>query len=169
MEGYDPHNVLRMKQILYTISQSVPFKPNILKLSEKVGIHRNTMVVYLFHLEKARLIQLLYPSGSLVSILQKPHVIFLNNPTLTFLLSEKEPDMDHLRKTFFMNQLGSVAIVKKPRYGDFEIDGQWIFEVGEHKKLSRHLRGNPNAFVATDGIEIGANNIVPLWLFGLLY
>jgi hypothetical protein len=169
MEGYDPHNASSMKQLLYIISQNVPFKPNILKLSEKIGIHRNTLVVYLFHLEKAKLIQLLYPSGSIVSILQKPHVIFLNNPNLNYLLSEKEPEMDLLRKTFFMNQVGSVASVKKPQFGDFEVDSQWIFEVGNHKKISRHLKDNPNAYLATDGIEIGTNNIVPLWMFGLLY
>jgi hypothetical protein len=169
IEGYDPHNVSRMKQLLYIISQNVPLKPNILRLSEKIGIHRNTLVVYLFHLEKARLIQLLYPSGSIISILQKPQVILLNNPNLNYLLSEKEPEMDVLRKTFFMNQVGSVASVKKPRFGDFEVDSQWVFEVGDHKKISRHLKENPNAYLASDGIEIGNGNFVPLWLLGLLY
>jgi hypothetical protein len=169
MDGYDPRNVNRIKQLLHIIAQGVPLKPNIVKLSERIGIHRNTLVVYLFHLEKARLIQLLYPSGSIISILQKPHYVFLNNANIAYIITEKEPEINSLRKTFFMNQVGAVYSVKSPRYGDFEVDGRWIFDVGEHKKLTKHLKDNPNAYLATDGIEIGSGHTIPLWMFGLLY
>lgn len=169
LEGYDPHNAGNMKQLFYAIAQNAPFKPNILRLSEKVGVHRNTLIVYLFHLEKAGLIQLLYPAGSIISILQKPQSIFLNNSNIHTLLSERELTAGTISKTFFMNQFSHLWSVKKPNNGDFEVDAKWIFEVGTYKKPSKFLVNNPHAFSATDGIEVGSNHTIPLWLFGLLY
>ena len=68
-----------------------------------------------------------------------------------------------------MNQLSHLWSIKKPNNGDFEVDAKWIFEVGTYKKPSKFLVNNPHAFSATDGIEVGSNHTIPLWLFGLLY
>lgn len=36
-------------------------------------------------------------------------------------------------------------------------------------KSKKQVRQLENAFVVKDGIEIGSGNVIPLWLFGLLY
>ncbi len=169
IDGYDPRNAFKIKQLLYIIAENVPFKPNLVRISEKIGIHRNTLINYLFYLEKAKIINLLYPSGISVSILQKPEKIFLNNPNLAWLLSEQTPNKGSLRETFFFNQISAAHIVKAPKAGDFEVDNQWIFEIGGEKKTAKQIHQIPNGYIVSDDIETGAYQKIPLWLFGLLY
>ncbi len=40
--------------------------------------------------------------------------------------------------------------------------------VGKNK-TQKQIEKLENAFVAKDNIEIGSDNIIPLWLFGFLY
>lgn len=169
MEGYDTKNTPKIKQLLYILSMNVPFKPNIVKLSEKTGIHRNTLVSYIHYLEKAQIINAVYPSGISSSILQKPEKIYLNNTNLSFMLSENIPDKGNLRETFFMSQLKTNHIVKIPKYGDFEIDGKFTFEIGGKNKTAEQVKNEKNAFIVSDDILTGAYNKIPLWLFGFLY
>ncbi|MHC1704901.1 MAG: ATP-binding protein [Tenuifilaceae bacterium] len=169
IEGYDPRNAFKMKQLLYVLAENVPFKPNIIKLSEKIGIHRNTLVNYLYYLEKAQVIQLLHQSGVSIGILQKPEKIYLNNTNLSYLISQSIPDKGTIRETFFMNQIGSLLPIKAAKTGDFEVDNKWIFEIGGKNKTRKQLIDSPNSFTVVDDIETGAYQKIPLWLFGLLY
>src|SRR5690606_956762 len=45
IKGIDPQNLRKLYQLLYVLSQSVPFTPNITKLSEKIGLTRNTLLL----------------------------------------------------------------------------------------------------------------------------
>jgi len=169
IEGYDTKNTQKIKQLLYILSTNVPFKPNIVKLSEKTGIHRNTLVSYIHYLEKAQIINAVYPAGISISILQKPEKIYLNNTNLSYLLAEETPNQGNLRETFFLNQVKSIYKVKIPKSGDFVLDENFIFEIGGKKKTSAQIINEKNAFVISDNILIGAYNKIPLWLFGFLY
>ena len=77
IDGFDVQKSRKIYQLLYILASNVPFKPNISKLSEKIGIHRNTLVNYIHYLEKARLINSLSATGKSISTLQKPEKIFL--------------------------------------------------------------------------------------------
>jgi hypothetical protein len=169
IDGYDPRNAFKVKQLLYIIAESVPFKPNTVKISERIGIHRNTLVNYLYYLEKAQVINLLHHSGKSTGILQKPEKIYLNNTNLSYLLSEQAPNKGSMRETFFMNQVGALHPIKATANGDFEVNNRWVFEVGGKNKSRRQLPNNDDSFTAVDEVEIGAYNKVPLWLFGFLY
>ncbi|HNV95102.1 MAG TPA: AAA family ATPase [Bacteroidales bacterium] len=169
IEGYDTKNTQKIKQLLYILSTNVPFKPNIVKLSEKTGIHRNTLVSYIHYLEKAQIINAVYPAGISISILQKPEKIYLNNTNLSYLLAEETPNQGNLRETFFLNQVKSIYKVKIPKSGDFVLNENFIFEIGGKKKTSAQIINEKNAFVISDNILIGAYNKIPLWLFGFLY
>lgn len=169
IEGYDTKNTPKIKQLLYILSMNVPFKPNIVKLSEKTGIHRNTLVTYIHYLEKAQIINAVYPSGAGASTLQKPKKIYLNNTNLSYMLAESIPNKGNLRETFFMNQLKTGHNVKIPKSGDFEIDGKYIFEIGGKNKTFEQIKNEQNAFIVSDDILTGTYNKIPLWLFGFLY
>jgi hypothetical protein len=41
--------------------------------------------------------------------------------------------------------------------------------VGGKNKQQHQISGLKNAFIVRDNIEFGAKNIIPLWLFGLIY
>ena len=79
-------------------------------------------------------------------------------------------DEGTIRETFFVNQLQYAGHrVTCAEKGDFLVDGKWIFEVGGKGKKFRQIADLPDSFVASDGIEAGHGNKIPLWLFGFLY
>ena len=57
--------VVKLKKILGVIAQSAPFKPNIQRISERIGISRNSLIVYIRYLEEASIIKQLFTSTSL--------------------------------------------------------------------------------------------------------
>lgn len=169
MEGFDLTNSRKIYQLLYILSTNVPFKPNISKLSEKIGIHRNTLTNYIHYLAKARLINILSATGKSISTLQKPDKLFLENTNLNYALAPNNTDRGTLRETFFMNQLlNSNHIVSLPAQADFYVDNKYTIEIGGKDK-SVKAEKKPNFFIASDDIEIGSSNKIPLWLFGFLY
>lgn len=167
--GYDPRNARKVYQLFYILASNVPFKPNISKLSEKIGIHRNTLVQYLHHLERASLINTLYPAGISTSILQKPEKIFLHNTNIAYAIAPAQINKGSLRETFLLNQLKVRHEVHLPKKGDFLIDDTYTIEVGGTNKSNKQIKDIPNAFVAADDLELGMANKIPLWLFGFLY
>ena len=158
-----------IKKLLYVISQSVPFIPNISKLAEKMGVTRNTILKLLDILDKAQLLSLLHTSTEGVSMLQKPEKIYLQNTNLAYMFAHESPNVGNIRETFFLNQLQVKNQVTAPKYGDFMVDSTYVFEVGGNSKTSKQIQGVPNAYLAIDGIEGGVGNRIPLWLFGFLY
>lgn len=170
IEGFDPVKSRKVYELLYILATNVPFKPNITSLSAKTGIHRNTLTLYLRHLEKARLINLLYAAGNSVSILQKPEKIFLENTNLQYALAPVGVNRGTLRETFFLNQLVNAGHrMTVPAAGDFLVDDEYVFEIGGKDKTTRQVKDTRNAYVAADDLETGALNRIPLWIFGFLY
>jgi hypothetical protein len=165
----DYSKIDKIKQLLYIISQSVPFKPNIVKLAERTGMARNTLKNYLHNLSDAGLIHLIYSSSKGISVLTKPEKIYMANPNLLFALGASGTDKGNLRETFFINQLSEGHSVQYPKQGDFMIDNKYIFEIGGKNKNLSQIKGLENAFLALDDIESGAPRQIPLWLFGFLY
>jgi uncharacterized protein len=161
--------VRSMKKLLYIISESVPFTPNISKLAEKLETSRNTVLKILDMLQQAQILNLLYQSVHGISFLQKPEKIYLQNPNLAFALSSSEPNTGNLRETFFLNQVQVSHQVTLPKFGDFMVDDQFVFEIGGPNKTAQQIQGIPNAYLALDQIKIGSGNKIPLWLFGFLY
>ena len=159
----------RIKQLLVILTESVPFTPNITKLSSKIGINRATLLTYLHYLEEAELtIHLNNESGGL-SKLQKPTKLYLNNPNLMFILQNDSVNIGTLREIFFANQLKYKHTLSLPQFGDFLIDNKYIIEIGGKDKSFKQIEGIENAYVAADDIEFGFGNKIPLWLFGFLY
>ncbi len=169
LRDVEPSKTSKIKQLLYIISQSVPFKPNISKLAERVGVTRNTLVEYMNHLADTKLLNKLYASSYGISLLQKPDKLFLENTNLSFALANNNPDVGNLRETFFLNQLSVNHKVTYPKVGDFMVDDKYLFEVGGKSKTQKQITGIKNSFIAADDIEYGFRNKIPLWLFGFLY
>jgi hypothetical protein len=83
-----------------------------------------------------------------------------------------------LRETFFVNQLDNYYKntqslnddgIFASNVGDFYCEEKYIFEVGGKNKSFEQIKDMPNSFAASDSIEIGFGNKIPLWLFGFLY
>ncbi len=161
--------VHKIKQLLYVVSTSVPFKPNINKISEKTGISRNSIVQYLQFLNDAEILNLLFRDTHGLSLLQKPEKIYFENSNLIYTLSSGSIDSGNVRETFFINQLKSTHQVNYTDQGDFLVDGNYHFEVGGKNKSWNQIKDLNDAFLALDGIEFGFRDKIPLWMFGFLY
>jgi predicted AAA+ superfamily ATPase len=164
----DYNAILKLRTLLIIIAESVPFKPNIKKLSEQVGISRETLVRYLYLLEKAEVLSLLQSSARGVSRLNKPEKIYLNNPNLMFTLSN-QINKGTLRETFFFNQAKVKHTLSYTPSGDFLVDDNYTFEIGGKYKNIKQIAGLENGYIAADDIEYGNHHRIPLWLFGFLY
>ncbi len=165
----DYSSIIKLKQLLLVISESVPFQPNISKLSIKIGVTRDTLIKYLFYLEKAHLISLLRSNTKGVSKMSKPEKIFMNNSNLLYALQPKFANVGTVRETFFYSQLCVKHAISLPKTGDFIVDNKYIFEIGGKNKTKKQIADLPNAFIVSDNIEYGFKNKIPIWLFGFLY
>jgi len=165
----DYSSITNLKKLLLVISESVPFQPNISKLSIKIGVSRDTLIKYLSYIEKAHLILLLRSSTKGISKMGKPDKIFMNNSNLLYALKSSFADTGTIRETFFCSQLSVLHNVELPKKGDFIIDGKYVFEIGGKNKTQKQIVGVENSFIVSDNIEYGFKNKIPLWLFGFLY
>ncbi|MCX6272323.1 MAG: AAA family ATPase [Bacteroidetes bacterium] len=159
----------RLKKLLYLLAVSTPVQPNISKLSQLLETSRNTVQLYLEYLHDARLINLSRSAKSGYAVMAKPEKIFLQNTNLSYLLSEKKPDIGNLRETYFYNQLAVSHEVSSPSSGDFIVNGKYTFEVGGRNKKQKQIRDIQDSFIIADDIEFGLENRIPLWLLGFLY
>jgi predicted AAA+ superfamily ATPase len=169
LKGFDIRHAKKMLQLLYVVSQEVPFKPNINSLSNKTQMHRNTITNYLIFLHEARLTYLLYPSNTSAATLQKPEKVYLNNTNLLYALTENLPSTGSVREMFFANQVSVMHKLHSSTVTDFEVDNQYLFEIGGKGKSTRQIEGLPNARIVKDDIEFPVAKSIPLWLFGFLY
>ncbi|MEI7978056.1 MAG: AAA family ATPase [Bacteroidota bacterium] len=169
LKDFDIRNAKKILQLIYIIAQQVPFKPNISNLAIKTGIHRNSLNNYLYYLEQAKIITLLFPTGNSIAILQKPEKIVLNNTTLLKALAEEKSLVGTVRETFFVSQLQTFHKVHLSNQADFIINDKYTFEVGGKSKGQKQIEGLENAWIVKDDIEQPILNVIPLWMFGLLY
>jgi uncharacterized protein len=164
-----PDIVIKLKKILSVIAQSAPFKPNIQKISKRVEITRNSLVVYIRYLEDAGIIKQLFTDVSGIGSLQKPQKIYLDNSNLIYCLSTLHSQIGTVRETFVINQLSNTNVVTYPKTGDFLVNDKYLFEVGGKNKSKQQISGIVNSFILADNIEIGFGEKIPVWLIGFLY
>jgi predicted AAA+ superfamily ATPase len=169
VENIDFKSVNYLRKLISILAEIVPYKPNIVKLSQQVGVSRETLVRYLYLLEKADLLILLQTSAHGISKMNKPEKIYLNNSNLVYALGDDRSNQGTLRETFFLNQLQVLHSITSSEKSDFLVGDKYTFEIGGKNKNREQISGIENAFVAADNIEYAQQNKIPLWLFGFLY
>ena len=169
LRDVEPSKLNKLKQLLYIIAQSAPFKPNISKLAERIGVTRNTIVEYINHLSDTKLLNKIYANSFGISLLQKPDKLFLENTNLSYSLAQNNTDKGNIRETFFLNQVSENNAVTYPNNGDFLVNEKYLFEIGGKNKTNKQIASIENSYIAADDIEYGFKNKIPLWLFGFTY
>lgn len=169
IHNIDFGSVLKIKKLLSVISRIVPYKPNVEDLARQTGTSRDTLLRYLYYLDRAQIITWLGSDMAGINYLNKPEKLYLNNPNLVHALGGEMSNYGNLRETFFLNQLSVRHKVTYPANGDFLVDNSLLFEIGGKKKGKKQIAGIENAYIAADDIEYGYENKIPLWIFGLMY
>ena len=165
----DYQAVHQIRRLLAVISELVPFKPNVLKLSRQVSVSRETLMKYLHLLDRAGLLLLLRSDTAGISRMNKPEKVYLENTNLLVALAESQVQAGTMRETYLFNQLSEGYPVSCSGKGDFLVDNKYTIEVGGQGKTRKQLAGIPDAYVAADNIEHARHHKIPLWLFGFLY
>jgi len=161
--------VPKLKQLLGIIAESSPFIPNISKLSERMLIHRQTLLSYLQFLGESKLTHSLFRNTQGIGALRKPDKLYLDNTNLAYLFRGDKADIGALRETFLLNQLSKDHTVTYTQTGDFLVDGSVTIEVGGKNKTRRQIKDSAEGYIAADNLEYGFGTKIPLWLFGFLY
>lgn len=173
----EPRQISKIKKLLYLLSVSVPFIPNIAKLSEATDISRPTLYEYLERLQDAKLLNLVRSQGRGYEILTKPDKIYLENSNLMYAIAD-QANTGSMRELFFVNQVKNAGsthpalierVVELSGQGDFIVDSRHTFEIGGKNKGFKQISGIEQGYVVADDIEVGYKNKIPLWLFGFLY
>ncbi len=154
----------KIRKLLYLLANSSgPL--NISQLSNDINTSRATVMNYIKYLKDARLINMLYAEGD--EYPKKPAMVYLHNTNLMYPLQLNQIDNQAVRETFFYNVLfkdnylnlggKNVHFLVNKKY-NFRIEGE-------------NIKGkiNPDFLYAQEGIKIGKDQIIPLWLFGFLY
>lgn len=154
----------KLRKLLYLLAINAPFQPNVSKLSNDVEVSRATIMNYLKYLKDAQLINLLHARNG--ASMKKPHQVYLQNTNLIYTIAPWNNAAHHMRKTFFYSQMKSRHLVESSQAGDFLIDDNYIFTIGDKDDKTPHKE---NSFLAADMIELGKERKIPLWLFGFTY
>jgi len=169
VEDLNYETLVKLKKLLISVASSAPFTPNISKLSEKIGVSRNTLIQAIKILNRAGLVTELYKDTSGIGVLTKPEKLFLNNTNLMYVLAKDNINIGNVRETFFLNQFKDLVEINLSEQADFIVDKKYTFEIGGKSKKKKQISNLENAFVAKDSIEIGFGNAIPVWLFGFMY
>jgi predicted AAA+ superfamily ATPase len=173
----EPRQVSKLKKLLYLLSTSVPFVPNIVKLAEATEISRPKLYEYLEKLQDGRLLNLIRSQGRGYAVLTKPEKILLENANLMYAIVD-EVSIGTLRELFFVNQIRNAGTVHPQMFagaleiserGDFIVNGTYVFEIVGKGKDFKQINDVANSYVVADDIEVGFNNKLPLWMLGFMY
>lgn len=159
---------VKLKKLLYVISRSVPFKPNLSEIGRAIEIDRGTVADYLFYMEKAGLIRQLRFADEGMKFLEKTDKIYLANTNLIFSQAEDKPDIGNIRETVFFSSLAVNNFIASAPAGDFRVE-KYTFEVGGKNKKQKQIADVPDSYVVKDDIEHKGWKNIPLWFFGLNY
>ena len=161
-------SVYKIKPLLAILAQQNPYTLNISALGKSLNASRNVLLKLIELLDQAALIRRLYASDEGWEQVNNPEKILFNNTNLMYALSPNA-DTGTKRETFCASMLAKAHKIAMPQKGDIVADKQYLFEVGGKSKGFAQIANIPNSYVVADGIDMGFENKIPLWMFGLLY
>jgi predicted AAA+ superfamily ATPase len=158
----------QLKQLMAIIAESVPFKPNMTKISEILAISRNVIADYLLYMEEAGMIAQLRDDTNGIRGLGKINKVYVDNTNLVYVLAGENANKGNIRETFFLNQCRVHHQIVSSNMADFKMVEK-DFELGGKSKGLKQIETAENGFLVKDDIETGFFNTIPLWHFGLMY
>ena len=158
----------KLKKLMFYVSQSVPVKINLSQIAADLELNRNELPRYLELLEKAELVTILRQKAAGDAVLRKMDKLYLQNPNIAQVLSDKGGNAGSLREFVFCCWTRQKFDVVESPVSDFEFEGK-TFEVGGRKKGKRQILSAAEGYVVKDGVEHAFDNQIPLWMFGFLY
>jgi len=170
-------NIFKLEKLFFFIANIPPSDLNYSNLAKKIGISKDLLENIIFYLDKVWIINLALRTNKISDVLRKEFKIFLWNPNLYYCFSST-PQLGTIRESFvlhFLKRISNSLIfptnIILPRYWDFMINIKgktYLFEIWWKNKKKKQIKNVKNSFIVKDDILIWEDNIIPMWLFGLL-
>ncbi len=165
-------SLLIIEQLFKFVINSAPGELSAYKLANNLGKDFESITTYLRYLQEAGLIRFIYSESSGNAALRHPLKMYPENTNLIFssyLPLTQDRVIGKIRETFAINQLQNANLtVFQSKNGDFKVNDV-IFEVGGSGKTLKQIKGLENAYILADGILVGTNRQIPLYMLGFLY
>lgn len=159
---------LKLKKLLVSLAEHVPYVPNITSLSRDIAVSRNQLMKFFSLLNDGAILRSLSDPTSQPKAAAKPEKILFDNPSVLHALGVRNK-IGTVRESFAASMLSMHGKLYAPKYGDFLLDHSLLFEVGGKGKGFAQIADRPDNFVLADNLEYGNGNKIPLWLLGFLY
>jgi len=113
-------NITSLYKLLEVICRSNPYEINYEKLSNNIGISKNTLKQYLVYLNESNLLNSIGGISRGNTYIKKPEKLYLNNTNLFEILCDKN-EIGTIRETFVASQVGYSHTLHYPKNGIFLI------------------------------------------------
>jgi predicted AAA+ superfamily ATPase len=142
-------------------------------MCNELDIPKETLYEYLDLLNRADLINIIRRKKASIRSLHYSKILLLN-PNLYYAISNElwkhDADSGNIRESFFVSQLEGMFFASE--LVDYTIqlqDKEIEVEIGGKNKSRKQIKDLKNGYVFKDNIEIGYENVIPLFLAGFLY
>ena len=159
---------LKLKKLLVTLAEQVPFVPNITNLGRDIAVTRNQLMKFFTLLSEGAILRTLMDDTTQPKRAAKPEKILFDNPSVMQALGIFSK-IGTVRESFVASMLSIEGNLHAPKDGDFLLERTYLFEVGGKAKGYSQIADKPNSYIISDNIETGIGNRIPMWLLGFLY
>ncbi|MBR6017943.1 MAG: AAA family ATPase [Paludibacteraceae bacterium] len=160
--------IYKLRQLLAIFSEQSPYTLNVSALARTLETSTSQVMKLFDLLNQAAIIRRLFSKERSMKMLQKPEKILFDNTNIMYALSP-QADQGTMRETYFADMMSFGHSISMPQKGDLLVDKHILFEVGGRTKGYKQIANIPESYVVADGIDIGFENKIPLWLFGMMY
>ena len=160
------------KLLAYLAMSKIP-TIKVSSICNELDITKETLYTYLDLLDRAEIINIIRRDKATVRSLQKSKIM-LSNPNLYYSISNEmwqhNTDLGNIRESFFVSQIEDRILASEIVDYTIQLDNVKIeVEIGGKNKTRKQIETLENGYVFKDDIEIGYENIIPLFLIGFLY
>jgi len=153
------------KLIAKLIESRVPYKVNVSKLSQDLGITHPTLSIYLDMLKDSKIFHPIKKYSSRIS--RKPAKLLFDNTNILHAYADEfgmDVDVGTVRETFFASCFSDIYYSD---VGDFRVKDN-IYEIGGKNKTFKQIREIQNSYLIIDIDYTTDARKIPLWLFGMM-
>jgi len=153
------------KLIAKLIESRVPYKVNVSKLSQELGITHPTLSIYLDMLKDSKIFHPIKKYSTRIS--RKPAKLLFDNTNILLAYADEfgmDVDVGTIRETFFASCFSNIYYSD---VGDFRVKDN-IFEIGGKNKSFKQIKDLQNSYLVIDIDYTMDARKIPLWLFGMM-
>ena len=168
IDGVDYRSVTKIKLLLALIIRGGPLKPNISDMARVLDVSRDSVYSWLTLLENAGLIHNIWLHRTGNTRHRKPDLILPGDPSM-LQFGGNRPRPHAVRLTFLICQLQNAGFTCSiHKSGAVYLNGMTI-AAGDKSDPVPEVTDGTHPLIASDNLEVGTENRIPLWMFGLLY